>query len=139
MDEPSKAERVQTITLECLYKSEELDDGKPPPDAVLSQGVVKGFGFHPGRLQAKKAEVLQLIKEIVADSFLKRGGQGYSFLELCVDRNGQQWAEHPTMEELFCLAQGLGLAGFCVPRDMWHMFPGGMPYIWFSDSDEEAA
>jgi len=35
---------------------------------------------------------------------------------------------HQIVEELFCLAMGLGLAECQLPREMWSMFPGGMPY-----------
>ena len=27
--------------------------------------------------------------------------------------------------------EALGMAGFCMPRDFWSAFPGGMPYVWF--------
>jgi hypothetical protein len=33
------------------------------------------------------------------------------------------------MEQLFTLGIALGLAQWQLPRDMWDIFPGGMPYV----------
>ena len=35
---------------------------------------------------------------------------------------------------------GLRLAGYCLPRHIWCVLPGGVPYVWFSlepSSDNE--
>ena len=33
------------------------------------------------------------------------------------------------MEQLLTLGIGLGYAKYLMPREMWKMFPGGMPYF----------
>ena len=33
------------------------------------------------------------------------------------------------MEQLFVLGMGLGLVKYGLPRSMWNVLPGGMPYI----------
>lgn len=133
-DEVSLAQEVDQIFVgenSVLFRPEEIVDGKPPPDAIIVDGIVRKFAFHPQRLESSRGEVTRLAKEIVADQFLKNAGGGWSFLNLCNDRNSNQWAEHPTAEAFLCLAIGLGMAGYCVPKEMWNVMPGGIPYVWF--------
>ena len=54
-----------------------------------------------------------------------------SFLNLCVDKDGVQWAEHPTLEKMVAMGIGLKMAAYCLPRDMWNSLPGGVPYVQF--------
>ncbi len=126
----SPADRVLEMMRYCLFK-----DGEPTDAAVKVESVVGRFGFHPERLAETRTELAELIREVVPDEFLKGGGEGYSFLQLCMDRQGQQWAEHPTLDALIALALATELGGFCLPRDFWGAFPGGMPYVWFDVCD----
>jgi hypothetical protein len=114
-----------------LFEDSELVGRQAPADAVLVEGVVRGFGFHRGRLEASRPEIEALLREIVDDKFRRSGGGGYSMLGLCFDRDGRQWGEHRHAEVLTCLAMGLGLAGYCLPKEHWSSFPSGMPYVWF--------
>jgi hypothetical protein len=139
MSEESLHERVKRTVLKIMYLEEELPtDGSVPEGAVMSQGLVRTFGFHPERLKQETPIIKALVQEIVADEFLKGKGGGHTFLNLCVDRKGVQWGEHQEMEALFCMAQAIGDAGFCMPRTFWAALPGGMPYVWFSDGVEAA-
>lgn len=127
-------QEVNELFLSCLYEDHELVDGRPAAgcEPVLAEGIVTSVGFHPDRISAAKDRVAALISRIVADEFLLTKGGGYSFLNLCNDREGQQWANlHQTMEQLVQLAIGTQLGGYCLPRSMWAAFPGGMPYVWF--------
>lgn len=124
--------KVEDILVYSLFCEEEISDpGKVPDSAVVAHGIARSFGFHPERLEEKRGELLKVLGEVVPDDFKKSGGGGGSFLSFCIDREGRHWAEHPTMEALFCLANALGLAGYCAPKEMWAMLPGGVPYIWF--------
>lgn len=62
---------------------------------------------------------------------------GSSFLNACVDRDGVQWGEHVNVDELVMLGQGIGKLKFCLPRERWDVFPGGMPYIVYLDKPVE--
>ena len=42
------------------------------------------------------------------------------------------------MDALFCLGIGLDVAGYVLPRDMWTVFQGGMPYIFIKDCYENS-
>lgn len=60
---------------------------------------------------------------------------GWAFQNLCYDKHGNQWGEHKNMEELMCLGLATGLVQFCLPREEWAVFPGGLPYILFVKPD----
>ena len=124
------AGKIETIFLDCLYKPEEIDNGKTPQDAILVQGIVRDFGFHPQRLQSHKEEVRLLLTEMPKE-FHRQGGGGWTFLNLCMDKNGNQWGEHLNMEQLVVLAIGCGLGKYQLPKDLWVSLPGGMPYVVF--------
>jgi hypothetical protein len=128
------AEQIDQILVgenSVLYRPEEVLNGKVPQNAVIVDGIVRNFVFHPKRLELSRDRVKHLIEEIVSDKFFKGGGEGASFLELCFDREGRQWGEHRLAEALVCLAMGLGMAGYCLPREMWPALPGCVPYVWF--------
>lgn len=101
---------------------------EPPEGAVIVQGVMNKFGLHPGRLKEKREEIRELLAE-VPDDFMRTGGGGMSFLNLCMDRHGNHWGEHVNYEDLIVLGMGVGMVNYCVPRDMWSSLPGGMPYV----------
>ena len=132
------SERVENITHQCLYRDEEIiEPGTPPNGAVVVKVILRDFAFHPGRLEARKDDIRAVLDEM-DPNFHKSGGGGWSFLNLCMDRNGSQWAEHPTMETLCVLAIAVGYGEFQLPREMWESLPGGMPYIVFDTSAEQA-
>jgi hypothetical protein len=122
------AEKVHNIFMDCLFKVEEIEDGKIPEGAILVDGIVESFGFHPERLNSHRDEV-KAILDLMPSNFHKKGGGGWSLLNLCQDKDGNQWAEHPTMQELVVLGKGLGMVAYCMPREMWAVLPGGVPYI----------
>lgn len=69
------------------------------------------------------------------EPFFDNGGGGWSFLNLCTDRHDRLWTgEHSVCEQLIVLAQALDLATYPMPRDMWEILPGGMPYVMFKRS-----
>lgn len=48
------AEAVQKILRDCLFKKEEIVDGKPPADVVIVDGIVRKFGLHKQRLESHR-------------------------------------------------------------------------------------
>ena len=99
--------------------------------SLRSKWKPKKFGFHPERLAQAKAPLMDMIQQL-PDQFLKNKGGGWTFLNLCNRKDESQWTgEHKTMEALVCLAIGAGIGAYCAPRDIWPVFPGGMPYVVF--------
>lgn len=128
------AKEVDALFRSCLFEEKELVNGEPPADLppVYVTGIVLNVGFHPKRLEEARENVKNLIAQIVRDEFFKSKGAGWSFMCLCEDRQGSQWAnQHRTAEQLLLMAIGLEEAGYCAPKEMWVMFPGSVPYVWF--------
>ena len=126
---------VEKILVDCLFKDEEMPDpGKPPEGAILVRGVINNYGLHPGRVANHKVEIVGLLDELDSSFHAPgpshpAGGGGMSFLNACVDKNGRQWGEHRNIEQLYVLGAAIGAASFPLPREMWGVMPGGMPYI----------
>jgi hypothetical protein len=123
------ADRVDEVIADCLYRPEEITEGKPPEDAVIVEGIVRKFAFHPGRLASHKDDVAAMCDEL-PDNFHKSAGGGWTFLNLCMDKHGNQWGEQSNGEALVALAIGTEQGGYALPRDMWSVLPGGVPYVW---------
>jgi len=128
------ASKLEEAFRDCLFKDEEITGGQPPADAVLVEGIVNKFGFHPERLESHRQEIYDWLKQL-PHPFRETEGGGWSFLKACDDAEGQQWGEHRNMEQLFCLGMGLGLAKSQLPRDLWAALPGGMPYYSIAVTD----
>ncbi len=122
-------EGIKAVLLSSLFAPDEITTpGVVPKNAIIVRGITKTFGFHPDRLESHRTQVREWL-ELLPHKFRKSGGGGWSFLNACNEDTGEQWGEHRDMEHLFCLAIGLGLAKWVAPRDMWGVFPGGMPYV----------
>lgn len=117
------AEDVQRVMRACLFK-----DGEPHDDHIKVEGVMRSFGFHPGRIAEHTPEIKAFLGEL-SDEFRMDAGGGWTFLNACNDRYGNHWGEHPDMEALFCLGIAAGAAKWLMPREMWSVLPGGVPYV----------
>lgn len=122
--------RLDTIFRDCLFTEEEAGAGPlPEGEGVIAEGVVNTFGFHRERLESHRAEVREMLLDL-DEAFLKSKGGGWSFLNACVDREGRQWTGlHLAQEQLMTLGIGLGLVQVPLPRELWSVLPGGVPYF----------
>lgn len=133
-----ESEKVTELFFSCLYSEEELPEEGMPEGHVAVHGMMMNIGFHPERLKEAKPIVAKMIGELPSAFFRSNGsedkaGGGWSFLNLCARDDGVQWTgSHEVMEQFLVMALGLGLAEFCLPRDMWSVLPGGVPYISFT-------
>jgi len=119
-------EEVRKAILNCFYKEKELKNG-PPKEAIMLKGITKKFALHPGRLEKKRSKVIRWLKAL-PHQFRENGGGGWYLLNACYQENGSLWTDvRQRIEELFCLALGLGLAKCCTSRIFFSDFPGGMP------------
>lgn len=121
------ADAVQKVFDDCLFTNEEDTN-----NFVKGEGVARSYGFHPGRLASHKNTIRELLAEL-PDQFHASKGGGWTFLNACIDRNGVQWGEHVNVEILFALGCASELAHYQMPREMWSMLPGGMPYCCVDD------
>lgn len=125
---------LQEILKHCLFEEDECprENGEVqiPKDAVLVDGIVNKYAFHPGRIEEKRAAIQALLAE-TPDEFHTAKGGGMSFLRLCMDRHGNHWGEHVNMEGLIALAIATNQGRYCLPREYWQRLPGSVPYVMF--------
>ena len=118
------SENVERIFLDCLFKDEEYKS-----KAVIVEGIITNFGFHPERLETHKDDIHTMLKEL-PNEFQQKGGGGWTFLNACNDKNGDQWTDfHKSMEQLMCLGIAIGKCKIQLPKEIWSALPGGMPYF----------
>ena len=120
------AKRVSDLFMSCLFK-----DGEPTDKAVMVEGITMNVGFNPERIAASAAEIRAVASEIVGDDFIRGKGGGMSFLRLCETRAGEMWGEHRNCQELMLLCIASGVANYLLPRSVWAMLPGAVPYVEF--------
>lgn len=120
------AKNVRTIFSDCLFTPEEVKaaENGVPENVVKVEGVVNNFGFHAERLESHRQDVIGFLSQ-VQDGFKEESPeQGLSFIQLAVTKSGSLWGEHPSMEQLMCLAIGLNLMTTLLPRKLWFLTMG---------------
>jgi len=122
------ATEVGEIFDDCLYKGEK-PNYETSEDTIVVEGVVHKYAIDLSKLEKYADRVVELLGYLPIQ-FHKSGGGGWSFLQMCDDRNGVQWTGfHKRMEQLLVLGIALEKARIQIPRDMWKVFPGGVPYL----------
>lgn len=117
-------DHVDSVFRDCLFK-----DDEDTSNHIVAEGVVRTVGFHPGRINQHRQEIHDMLAEL-PNAFRLSGGGGSSFLSACLDRHGNQWTGmHQIQEQLVQLGIAIGEVKYCLPREMWTVFPGGMPYF----------
>ena len=113
-----------------------------PEDArsVRVEGVVRTFAFDRWALDrhaaANRAEIIEMLHEL-PNEFLENklgGGGGWSFLNGCMTESGELWTgDQAVVELLFALGMAIGAVACLMPREMWSVLPGGVPYFMVLD------
>lgn len=117
------SENVHKTLSSCFFKDNEDQTG-----AIIVEGIMSKFGFHPERLAQNKQNIGEMLTDL-GDSFHEDKGGGMSFLNACMTKDGEHWGEHSSMEALFVLGVATNQAKSVLPRNMWNLLPGGMPYF----------
>lgn len=117
------AENVNEVFMTCLFQ-----EGEEVLDATIVEGVVNKFGFNYARIEEHKTEISELLAGL-PKGFQKDIGGGWSFLNACITKEGIQWGEHLDIEKLMCLGLASKQVELPIPRDMWGIIPGGVPYF----------
>ncbi len=120
-------EKVQKVFNTCLFRKEEVVNGKPKPEMIEVQGLRSRYGLHKERVGKNKEEITGFLKEL-PEEFSQ--GKGRSFLHLCKDKDGkEQTGLRVAMEELICLGIAIKKVVYSTPKETWAALPGGMPYV----------
>lgn len=117
------AENVHKIFCDCLFKEEELTNGKPNCEYIVAEGILNDFAFNIKRLNQHEQEIIELIDQLPDIE------KGQSFLNLCMTTEGVQWGEHINIEQLMALGIASENLAYCFPKQLWQVLPGGMPYV----------
>ena len=118
--------RVNELFIDCLFKDNELTNGRPIGNYIEAIGVKVRVWFNPIRLEEHTAEIISIISELHPNF-----KEGWSFLNFCYSKNQELWTgNHSTMDELLCLGLATKTIEYCCDdREIWSLFPMGMPYI----------
>lgn len=124
------AQNIHDAFISCLFV-----EGEDTTNAIIVDTIPGKVGFHPERLELSRQVVIDVIREMPMNFRPKKkgGSDGWSFLNLCMTKDGDHWAEQPTINEFIALAFALKLGKFLLPREFWMMLPGGMPYLVLDD------
>lgn len=117
------AQNVSETFMNCLFK-----EGENTENHIVAEGVMIKVGFHPERLKEATPKIEAMVNEL-PDEFKPNSGGGMLFLNACMDNKGNHWAEHSTIDQLVCLGIASGKLQYLMPREMWSVLPGGMPYL----------
>ena len=125
------SENVENIFVTCLFedKDDTINALENPNDAIKVEGIMSNVGFHPDRIKEHTDDIVSMLDDL-PNEFKADGGGGWSFLNACNDKDGNQWTDlHMRMEQLFMLGMAAGKAKYTLPKEMWNVLPGGMPYV----------
>lgn len=107
--------RVNATFVDCLFRPEELEDGRPLLAPVIVDGLIGKWGFHRERLDINSDKIKKLLLEL-PDEFFDVGGGGWAFQNLCRDKHGDTWAyTYVTLEQLVCLGVAIDHVQYCLP------------------------
>ena len=118
---------VEKIFLNCLFDKKE-DSQENTKNAIFVEGIISDFGFNPKKIELHKNEIIELLSHL-PDKFKQSFGGGWSFPNACETDTGKQWTGlHRNMEQLFALGLAINKVKCLMPKNMWKILPGGMPY-----------
>ena len=100
---------------------------------ITIQGIENTYAYDKQKLEEHEKDITDMLSQL-PDTFFKSKGGGWSFLNMCVRKDTYQWTGlHLMVEYLMCLGIASGKIESLVPRDMWKILPGGMPYVAIKD------
>jgi len=103
----------------------------PDGSGTLVEGGIAPVHLDVDKLETYRDEVAEMLGNLPVGFMPESegGGGGWSFLQACMDRDGEQWTGlHVVMNQLFTMGCALKLVTLLLPREMWDILPGGMPY-----------
>ena len=114
------AENVTNV-LDIVLSSEKVETN----NNICVKGIIHDYCFDKKKINEYQSDIESML-ECLPDEFK----EGWSFLNLCLDKDGNQWTSfHLTMEHLVVLGIAIERVVFPFPRDVWDVLPGCMPYI----------
>lgn len=125
---------VRTVMIDCLWPDEDiasLDRDAFKAQSIIVNGITAKFGFKPNAVKRYEARIKSWLQHLNPAFTNPRLG-GWSFLQLCMDKDDNLWGQHVDCEALMVLAMAVRCCMYLLPRDIWSALPGGMPYLFFN-------
>lgn len=120
--------RLNEIFLDCFFKTRKMRNGEPIEKGkmIIIEGIAATYGFNSIKVSEYEKEI-----NLMLDDTNITFKNGWSFLNLCFDKDNNQWTgSHKAMEQLMCLGMAIKRVYYCMnDREFWKILPGGMPYI----------
>lgn len=136
VEEKLNPARVIDIFKSCMFKDEELKNNRPTSEYTVATGVLATVVFHTKRLNENKTQINEMLDQI------KNIEQGPHFLDLCIDKTDRLWTgDHSVVDQLITLGFATELleVPMNIPREMWTIFPEGLPYVIKNDKKKDIA
>src|SRR6478735_6010944 len=117
-------EKLSAANVEHIFKRCLLNDDEKNLEHIYEHGVKIEVYFKTSELKKYRQRITEMISQL-PETFLQHKGGGWSFLNLCLNKDGQQWTDsHEVCDMLVCLGLAIDKIAFCLHRDMWSIFPG---------------
>ena len=113
------SKNVNDVFVDCLWEVPPED----PKKALMVEGITITVGFNPLKVQEHKQDIEEMVEQLPEEF-----KQGMSFLRGCMRKDGEQWGEQKSVQELFLLGEAAGKMKCLLSRENWDILPGGMPY-----------
>jgi len=112
------AKRVNEIYNDCLWSEDKFSN----EDALqVFSGVMRKAFLSKTNLKKHEEEIFKMLIEL-PDEFMQSKGGGWAFVNACIDKNNNQWAEQQTMEYLFMLGIGIDKVKAYIPLGVYTYF-----------------
>ena len=119
------AENVENLHNACLTTKHS--------NFVTIFGIQNNYTYDKSDIELYKEEIRSMLMQL-PETFRKSKGGGWSFLNMCMRADDVQWTGlHSTVEKLVTLGMAADLCDYILPREMWKVLPGEMPYIVIKD------
>jgi hypothetical protein len=122
--------KLTSQNVKDLFQKVLFNDGEDTTNHVPVQGITVNVGLHPGRLEEIKPQVKELLEQLPQE-FHKGHGGGTTFMSMPALADGSMWGEQRDAQELLLMGLATGYLTYCLPREMWMVLPGGVPYVVF--------
>lgn len=133
---PLSSKAVMDIFMDCLFKEQPTAGTEYVP--VI--GIRENIGFDPKKIKTHKDEIINLLNFLPSEFFeTEQNGEGggWSLLKAPFTKYDTQWGEQIDADRLFMLGMAIGKVKYLMPRKLWFMLPGCVPYYVISKECEE--
>lgn len=124
------SKNVRKVLMDCMFESEE----EAKKNGTPIQNIMNTLYLNMDKVHEHEDDIVSFLDQL-HPAFRESVDGGWSFLKLPFKgKEEEQWGEHLNADELVALGLASGKLKFLVEdRDMWKMFPGGVPYIVYCD------